>query len=179
MILIEHQLSYLIAFVLGTCITIDREKQKILLSFPLFHQECSKDFKYLNKYCSLSLPEGSFARFVLLHILIPTYLGGYEITEEIYDELEDVPRSKPVAAVLPLFAAGDAIFISANAWKNSFYKNDWPYAVEISKAYFEARVERITKNGTKFQISFTAFDVEFSKSEYQRYTCSRMFARQT
>ena len=80
------------------------------------------------------------------------------------------------AAALP-FAAGDAIFISACAWKNSFYKdNKWPYAVEISNAYFEARLARITKNGTKFQLSFTAFEVDFRKSEYQRYI---IFAKQT
>lgn len=82
-----------------------------------------------------------------------------------------MPRSKPAeaAAALP-FAAGDAIFISACAWEHSFYKDDsWPYAVEISKAYFEARVERIIKNGTKFQLSFTAFEVELSKSDYPRY----------
>ena len=53
------------------------------------------------------------------------------------------------------FSEGDSIFVKAAAWKTSFYRNNWPYAVEISNAYFEARIDGSLK-GNKFQLSFTA-----------------------
>ena len=43
----------------GECLSIDHENKLIILSFAVFNQECEQDFKYLNKHCSLSLPEGS------------------------------------------------------------------------------------------------------------------------
>ena len=49
----------------GECLSIDHENQLIILSFAVFNQECEQDFKYLNKHCTLSLPEGS-----ILHIMI-------------------------------------------------------------------------------------------------------------
>ena len=74
-------------------------------------------------------------------------LGGHEITGEIYDLLEEAPKhaKQKSAAALP-YAAGDVIYISATAWKNSFYKINWPYDAKISNAFFEARVEKISKN---------------------------------
>ena len=66
------------------------------------------------------------------------------------------------------FSEGDSIFVKATAWKTSFYRNKWPYAVEITNAYFEARVDGILK-GNKFQLSFTAFEMDSGRSEYSRY----------
>ena len=65
------------------------------------------------------------------------------------------------------FSEGDSIFVKAAAWKTSFYRNNWPYAVEISNAYFEARIDGSIK-GNRFQLSFTAFEMDSGRSEYSR-----------
>ena len=71
------------------------------------------------------------------------------------------------------FSEGDSIFVKAAAWKTSFYRNSWPYAaVDISNAYFEARIDGSLK-GNKFQLSFTAFEMDSGRSEYSRSFLSK------
>lgn len=40
------------------------ENQQIGLTFPIFDQECTQNFKYLNKHCSLSLPDGGLMAYI-------------------------------------------------------------------------------------------------------------------
>ena len=66
-----------------------------------------------------------------------------------------------------MYAVGDILFIKASAWALSTYRNDWPYDVNISSAYFEAQVESIVKE-TRYNLSFVAFEIDGHKSEYSR-----------
>ena len=57
-------------------------------------QVCTQDFKYINKFCSLSIPKRIFRQatiytclFIILLKLNKT-IGGQEITEELYDQFE-------------------------------------------------------------------------------------------
>ena len=43
---------------LGICLEIDLDKKSFTMSFPAFNLECSKSFKYLNKFCYILMPEG-------------------------------------------------------------------------------------------------------------------------
>lgn len=90
-------------------------------------------------------------------------LGGHEITEALYAQYEQEPQESGIE-----YSEGDSVFVKAAAWKSSFYRNTWPYEVEISSAFFEARIERLCK-GSRFQLSFSAFEMDSAKSEYSRY----------
>ena len=69
-----------------------------------------------------------------------------------------------------LFFGADCIYFKASAWRDSFYGMNWPYDHEISLAYFEARVDKIVKELTKFHLSFVAFEVDSGISEYSSYS---------
>ena len=102
--------------------------------------------------------------FLLYTSSIIVLLDGYEITEALYAEYEAKKHSEPVQ-----FSPGDSVFVKAAAWKTSFYRLKWPYDdVEISSAYFEARVDALIKGGTKFQLSFCAFEMDAGRSEFSR-----------
>ena len=45
-----------------------------------------------------------------------------------------------------------------------------PYDFEIPLAYFEARVDKIVKELTKFHLSFVAFEMDSGISEYSSYS---------
>ena len=60
---------YSIMFTAGTCLSIDHEKKRIRLSFPVFDQECNQGFKYLNKHCVISLPKGTQEVYCIIFII--------------------------------------------------------------------------------------------------------------
>lgn len=146
----------------GECLSIDHDNQLIILSFSVFNQECEQDFKYLNKHCTLSLPEGRVIGQLVTQNL-RYFLDGHEITEALYLQYEK-KQQKEVAIE---FLKGDCIFVQATAWKNSSYRNYWPYDIAISNAYFEAHIESVLK-GNKFQILFSAFEMDPGCFEYSR-----------
>ena len=155
---------------IGECIAINHDKKSISIRFPVYDQECTHDFKYLKRYCTLSMPKGaqnktSFGCFMKI------FVGGQEITQELFNECEGENTSERVLDDLQI-SPGDILFVKAEAWKSSFYKHQWPYSmINISSAYFQATVEKFTKNG-KVQLSFHAFEMESRKNEYSRYVNS-------
>lgn len=76
-------------------------------------------------------------------------------------------RSEPDNESLEVFEVGDILFIKATAWEATTYKNNWPYDVDISLAYFEAQLESILKE-TRFKLSFVAFEIDGRKAEFAR-----------
>lgn len=116
----------------GTCLSIDHENQLIILSFSVFNQECEQDFKYLNKHCVLSMPKGRLITNDIVNQMSFIFLivDGHEITEALYQQHEEGQKDPAFT-----FSVGDSIYVKATAWKSSFYKNKWPYDVEMSMDY--------------------------------------------
>ena len=107
-------------------------------------------------------------KFTVLFLLYTSsiiVLDVHEITEALYVQHEAKKHSEPEVP----FSLGDSVFVKAAAWKTSFYRLKWPFDdVKISSTYFEARVDALIKGGTKFQLSFFAFEIDEGRSEFSR-----------
>lgn len=87
------------------------------------------------------------------------------VTEDRFSIMTERSNSAPNEMNV---AVNDVVFVMASAWKSSFYRQEWPYAFEMSTALFEARVEKVLKNN-KVQLSFSAFEMEDNMREFSRY----------
>ena len=95
------------------------------------------------------------------------YIGGNEITSELYASFEDRRKNASrVSNVLADYKLHDVLYVNAVAWKSSTYKTHWPYnSSSIESSYFEAHVTKCRESGVN--LKFAAFDLGRTTS----YSC--------
>lgn len=105
-----------------------------------------------------------------------TYLhtsDGIEITSELFQRYEKSPQYNETSipsfddAKDSLFGLNATLFVRATAWKYTFYKDSWPYAMEMENGFFTARISKLVKN-TRVQLTFDAFDMDTRRCEYAK-----------
>ena len=99
-------------------------------------------------------------------------LDGIEITSEIFQRYENSLQQNSIpsfddAKDSSLFELDATLFVRATAWKSTFYKDSWPYAMEMENGYFTARISKLVKN-TRVQLTFDSFEMDPRRCEYAK-----------